>query len=59
MQTVPSLGRTKSALGGDKIGNNHGVVAAGGDAFVVEVADVLDGSMLGEPDRVEAPTGPG
>lgn len=59
MQTVPSLSRTKSALGGDKIGNNHGVVAAGGDTFVVEVADVLDGSMLGEPDRVEVPTGPG
>jgi hypothetical protein len=41
----------------DEIGNNDGVIAAGGDALVVEVVDALDGPVTGDPDGVEAPPG--
>jgi hypothetical protein len=43
-------------LCGGEVGDDEGVVAAGGDTFVVEMADVLDGPVAGKPDGVEPPT---
>jgi hypothetical protein len=40
---------------GGEVGDDKGVVAAGGDAVVVEMADVLDGPVAGKPDGVEPP----
>jgi hypothetical protein len=48
-----------SALCDGEVGDYDGMVASGSDAFVVQVADVLDGPVVGEPDGVETPTGAG
>ena len=40
-----------------EVRDNDGVVAACSDAFVVKMADALDGPVAGDPDRVEAPPG--
>jgi hypothetical protein len=42
-----------------QVGDDQGVVAAGSDALVVEMADVLDGPVGGKPDGVKEPAGPG
>ena len=46
-------------LSSSKVGEDQGVVAAGVDAFVVEVVDVLDGLVGGEPDAVVSSAGSG
>jgi hypothetical protein len=33
------------------------MVAACGDAFVIKVADVPDGPVVGDPDGIESPPG--
>jgi hypothetical protein len=42
-----------------QVGDDQGVVAAGSDALVVKMADVLDGPVGGKPDGVKEPAGSG
>lgn len=42
-----------------QIGDDQGVVAAGSDVLVLEMADVLDGPLGGKPDGVKEPVGSG
>lgn len=44
-------------VGGQEISDDNCVIAASGDALIVEVLDVLDGPVTGDPDGVEAPPG--
>jgi hypothetical protein len=61
-EAVPRIFRITiplSVLSSSKVGEDQGVVAAGVDAFVVEVVDVLDGPVGGEPDAVVSSAGSG
>jgi hypothetical protein len=42
-----------------QVGDDQGVVAAGSDALVVEMADALDAQWAVKPDGVKEPAGSG